>query len=720
MTEDQSVRSSSSAAAVAAAARPDVTAASITGALLFLLLSTGSPRNPPSVRAHKVPVDVMVALVEGAPVRAIAHRDPQTRRSLLHAAAASYAGSPEVVKRLLARRPAAAVEECVHGETPLTQCMLGATDFNSSSSSYLAVIKALLAAAPKCAAKARKSDAALPLHLAVVRAAPLAVIKELIRVHPAAAKRADSSGCLALHHALHSHADTGVMRALLHAHPGAAITKDGEDAYPLHFAVEDGCPVEIVRALLAADKTCARLISINGEMALHAALYHGQTHDVITLLLRSHAAAAKHASNAQWLPLHFALARDAAPETVRMVLAAHRPAAAHVGGDLTPLHLAAERGNPDVVREIAAACPAAAHHYSSEVGLPLHFAAGSANACVEVVRSVLAVFPGAARRPDADGALPLHIAATSNRDISVVKLLLESYPSGLHYVDQLGRTPVHCVVGGEVTRLLIEGLTPAEVRAANAAVTAAAAAAAMLVPVPGSQYGNVRSAMVAAAAEAGAAAAAEGGGDGDSRGGAEMLSLLARVRQGAASDLAEGELAALRGALTGYVHDLDAEIAQRPVEERLLSAHPEWMCPIGHGVLRDPVLAADGHVYERRKLTLWMRRSRGDRESDARAGVSGASGATWKSPMTGLALTDFALTTRDDLRAEIEAAVRDELEHKTDVEAAATAAAVAGTGAVAAAGAAVGAGAVETTKRGGGSAAGGSGAGPAKKPRIAR
>lgn len=126
--------------------------------------------------------------------------------------------------------------------------------------------------------------------------------------------------------------------------------------------------------------------------------------------------------------------------------------------------------------------------------------------------------------------------------------------------------------------------------------------------------------------------------------------ILARVRQGAASDLMTDELTQLRAALTQYVGDLDDEIVRRPVEENLLAAHPEWMCSIGHSVMRDPVLAADGHVYERKKLSLWMRRSRREGAAPPGAGAAAARAATWKSPMTGLSIADFTLTAKDDLR----------------------------------------------------------------------
>jgi len=36
-----------------------------------------------------------------------------------------------------------------------------------------------------------------------------------------------------------------------------------------------------------------------------------------------------------------------------------------------------------------------------------------------------------------------------------------------------------------------------------------------------------------------------------------------------------------------------------------------FVCPIGLDILRDPVVAADGHTYERAKIEEWIRRQQG-------------------------------------------------------------------------------------------------------------
>ena len=59
------------------------------------------------------------------------------------------------------------------------------------------------------------------------------------------------------------------------------------------------------------------------------------------------------------------------------------------------------------------------------------------------------------------------------------------------------------------------------------------------------------------------------------------------------------------------------------------------MCPITDEILRDPVVASDGHTYERRAITEWFARS-----------------AT--SPITNLAVDHTHLTPNHNARAQVQ------------------------------------------------------------------
>jgi hypothetical protein len=44
------------------------------------------------------------------------------------------------------------------------------------------------------------------------------------------------------------------------------------------------------------------------------------------------------------------------------------------------------------------------------------------------------------------------------------------------------------------------------------------------------------------------------------------------------------------------------------VSEELLAIPEVFVCPITMEVMRDPVIAADGHTYEREAIENWLRR----------------------------------------------------------------------------------------------------------------
>ena len=54
----------------------------------------------------------------------------------------------------------------------------------------------------------------------------------------------------------------------------------------------------------------------------------------------------------------------------------------------------------------------------------------------------------------------------------------------------------------------------------------------------------------------------------------------------------------------------NAELAARLDEQQRAQAVPpnEYLCPITHGVMEDPVMAEDGQTYEREAITEWVRR----------------------------------------------------------------------------------------------------------------
>lgn len=53
-------------------------------------------------------------------------------------------------------------------------------------------------------------------------------------------------------------------------------------------------------------------------------------------------------------------------------------------------------------------------------------------------------------------------------------------------------------------------------------------------------------------------------------------------------------------------HRLMRRNSIRPSAEQVEEVHPEWICPITREVFRDPVVASDGHSYERLDIERWI------------------------------------------------------------------------------------------------------------------
>lgn len=105
------------------------------------------------------------------------------------------------------------------------------------------------------------------------------------------------------------------------------------------------------------------------------------------------------------------------------------------------------------------------------------------------------------------------------------------------------------------------------------------------------------------------------------------LSLQLEATQQAARALAAGQAAAEARAIVAEarVAALEAATAEaQQAQERLERAEAEsaslratlqgvgelFMCPVRHGLCRSPVVASDGHTYDRRSLARWLRRQR--------------------------------------------------------------------------------------------------------------
>ena len=123
--------------------------------------------------------------------------------------------------------------------------------------------------------------------------------------------------------------------------------------------------------------------------------------------------------------------------------------------------------------------------------------------------------------------------------------------------------------------------------------------------------------------------------------GTAQLNEIARLHGTGIKTLETRELVRLRTELEeGLRRVRDAEL-RRAAEERVASQTNSFLCPIGCELMREPVMAADGHTYERVQIEEWIQRK----------------GDSVKSPKTNERLAYTMLTPNYALNASIDEAI---------------------------------------------------------------
>ena len=188
--------------------------------------------------------------------------------------------------------------------------------------------------------------------------------------------------------------------------------------------IEEGVGVNV---MVSASLSTAG-IGLFGSRPIHVAARSTRDPATITVLLEA-GAALNGRDRSDYTPLHHA-AEKGTPDIVRTLLEAGAPVDMRASGfevdwgwDWTPLHLAAE-GNPDpeVIRVLlAAGADASARAYYGQT--PLHLAAANGNPAVAA--ALLEAGADVSAR-EWMGRTPLHAAAAANGNPAVIDLLLEA------------------------------------------------------------------------------------------------------------------------------------------------------------------------------------------------------------------------------------------------------------------------------------------------------
>ena len=65
-------------------------------------------------------------------------------------------------------------------------------------------------------------------------------------------------------------------------------------------------------------------------------------------------------------------------------------------------------------------------------------------------------------------------------------------------------------------------------------------------------------------------------------------------------------MARLQGEVAAAGTRAASEMTRRRRADAVATAYPDLVCPISHALMTDPVVAADGHSYERRQIQRWI------------------------------------------------------------------------------------------------------------------
>jgi hypothetical protein len=90
----------------------------------------------------------------------------------------------------------------------------------------------------------------------------------------------------------------------------------------------------------------------------------------------------------------------------------------------------------------------------------------------------------------------------------------------------------------------------------------------------------------------------------------ESLKLVWQMRGRDLYDLPDEKLESLLEDIMVAKERVEKMQLRRKAEDRVLAKHPDYRCPISLGIMRDPVVTADGQSYERTEIEAWFKTQR--------------------------------------------------------------------------------------------------------------
>ena len=159
-----------------------------------------------------------------------------------------------------------------------------------------AVVDAILTAYPKALMQKDQLGGRLPVHMALLRGAPVSIVRYLCCAQPQALQQADFEGNLPMHYAA-QYSSEEVIRLLFESWPAACKHANGRDRLPFHILCSrcwdhDMVSLNLMKRVLKECADACKRGDRNGRLPLHVACEQPNPRwDVLQLLVESHSPA---------------------------------------------------------------------------------------------------------------------------------------------------------------------------------------------------------------------------------------------------------------------------------------------------------------------------------------------------------------------------------------------------------------------------------------------
>ena len=305
------------------------------------------------------------------------------------------------------------------------------------------ILSEMLKENPEYAEKKQSVTLRLPLHIAMIKGAPLDIIKLLIDLYPKALSIKDSDQLVPFHLAIFHKVDIEILKYILRKDEASAREYDGDGKLPIHFACANSSSEDVIHILLQAYPDSASRRTKSGQLPLHYACQSKCNSYIIAELVEAYPSGVTEGFKSK-LPIHYACENKATLASIKILAKESKASLSLTGGNNYTLPLAfacANRQTYDVIEYVYSQNPDALTIRDESNRLPLHFALEN-SASPEIIYLLVNGYKESVRAQGRGGMIPLHTALELHAPTEAILFLLDHYPQATEILDIYSVSPL--------------------------------------------------------------------------------------------------------------------------------------------------------------------------------------------------------------------------------------------------------------------------------------